>query len=95
LPILRLAAGLLTRPLRQIGLALLLTCFALHARAEDEAGKWVVVSESVTSQVKPGWPGKTAGIGVDPASGDVYLVVPDQGLWKSSDQGQNFKRVDA
>src|SRR5688572_24264059 len=52
-----------------------------------EKGQWTPISAGVLAQVKPGYPGKTAGVAVDPATGDVYMVVPDQGLWKSSDQG--------
>jgi len=48
----------------------------------------------VTSQVKPGYAGPTAGVVVDRVSGDVFMVVNDQGLWKSSDHGQTFARVD-
>jgi photosystem II stability/assembly factor-like uncharacterized protein len=40
------------------------------------------------------WPGMTAGVAVDPADGAVYMVVPGNGLWKSSDQGKTFARVD-
>src|SRR5947207_3403247 len=70
----------------------LLIC-STAARAEDK-GQWKAVSESVLSQVKPGYPGKTAGVAVDPINGDLYMVVCDQGIWKSVDHGDNFKRVD-
>ena len=60
----------------------------------EEKGKWIPISESVTSKVKPGWPGLTAGVTVDPASGDVFMVIPDQGIWRSSDHGQTFERAD-
>ncbi len=60
----------------------------------EERGRWTLISQSVTAQVKPGYPGKTAGVVVDPASGELYMVVPDQGLWKSTDHGQSFARVD-
>jgi hypothetical protein len=60
----------------------------------EETGKWLAISGELTSQVKPGYPGKTAGVTVDPATSDVFVVVPDQGLWKSSDQGKTFARVD-
>ena len=59
-----------------------------------EKGVWKPISHGVTSQVKPGYPGKTAGVAVDPATGDVFMVVPDQGLWKSTDHGGTFARVD-
>jgi photosystem II stability/assembly factor-like uncharacterized protein len=66
------------------------------ARADDkDKGKWVPISEGVTSKVKSGYPGKTAGVAVDPATGDVYMVVPDQGLWKSTDKGESFDRIAA
>jgi hypothetical protein len=38
------------------------------------------------------WPFLAAGIAVDPASGDVYLVIAGAGLWKSSDQGRPSPR---
>ena len=62
--------------------------------AAASAGEWVNISDEVTAQVKPGYAGPTAGVTVDPASGDVFMVVSDQGLWKSSDQGKTFARVD-
>jgi photosystem II stability/assembly factor-like uncharacterized protein len=64
-------------------------------RAQDDKEKWVSISEPVTSKLKVGYPGKgTAGVAVDPATGDVYMVVSDQGLWKSTDQGETFTRID-
>jgi photosystem II stability/assembly factor-like uncharacterized protein len=54
----------------------------------------VNISDPVTSRVQPGYAGPTAGIVVDRASGAVFLVVNDQGLWKSTDQGATFARVD-
>lgn len=58
------------------------------------AGEWTNISDSVTAQVKPGYAGPTAGIVVDRASGDVFLVVNDQGLWRSRDHGASFTRCD-
>jgi photosystem II stability/assembly factor-like uncharacterized protein len=60
----------------------------------NHAAEWVNISDSVTSQVKPGYAGPTAGVVADPASGDVFMVVNDQGLWKSSDHGATFARCD-
>jgi photosystem II stability/assembly factor-like uncharacterized protein len=48
----------------------------------------------VTSKVKPGYAGPTAGVVADRLSGDVFMVVNDQGLWKSADHGATFARVD-
>lgn len=57
-------------------------------------GRWVAISEPVTSQVKCDWPGLTAGVTVDRTNGDVYMVVAGQGIWKSADRGAAFSRVD-
>jgi photosystem II stability/assembly factor-like uncharacterized protein len=76
------------------GLVLLLTVNAARLPAADEAPQWVPISQDVTSRVKPGYPGKTAGVTVDPSNGDLYMVVPDQGLWKSTDHGTSFARID-
>jgi photosystem II stability/assembly factor-like uncharacterized protein len=58
------------------------------------AGDWTNISDPVTATVKPGYAGPTAGIVVDRASGDVFLVINDNGLWKSSDRGASFARCD-
>ena len=77
--------------------AWVLVCAAV-AQAQEAGGngkgKWVPISEQVTSQVKCGWPGLTAGVAVDRTTGDVYMVVCDQGVWKSTDKGATFARVD-
>lgn len=70
-------------------LSLLVSLVANAGNAE-----WINISDSVTAQVKPGYAGPTAGVTVDPASGDVFMVVNDQGLWKSSDHGATFARID-
>ena len=59
------------------------------------AGEWVNISDSVTAQLKPGYGGPTAGVVVDRARGDVFMVVSDQGLWRSGDHGATFARCDA
>ena len=69
---------------------LLLSAFVSSAFA----GEWTNISDSVTSQVKPGYGGPTAGVVVDRASGEVFMVVNDQGLWRSSDHGATFARCD-
>jgi photosystem II stability/assembly factor-like uncharacterized protein len=73
--------------------------FHATSHADDAACKWLSVSDGVIAQLqkegkKIGWPGLTAGVAADPANGDVYMVVCDNGLWKSSDVGKTFTRVD-
>ena len=71
----------------------------LSSTARGQKGEWVPISDPVTAQLKAdgkkiGYPGLTAGVTVDPSNGDVYMVVCDQGLWKSTDAGKSFARVD-
>jgi len=67
---------------------------ALVAPLLAHAAEWENISDSVTSKVKPGYAGPTAGVVVDRLSGDVFMVVNDQGLWKSADHGATFARAD-
>ena len=66
----------------------------LALTASAFAGEWMNISDPVTSSLKPGYGGPTAGVVVDRASGDVFMVVSDQGLWRSSDHGATFARCD-
>jgi photosystem II stability/assembly factor-like uncharacterized protein len=68
-------------------------------RAAAPAGQWVSLSDGVLADLKrqglkPGWPGKTTGVAIDRKTGDVYMIVTGQGVWKSSDKGKTFRRVD-
>jgi len=63
------------------------------------SGQWVDISAKVLQTLesegkKIGYPGKTAGIVVDRITGNVFMVIPDQGIWRSSDRGSSFTRVD-
>ena len=80
-------------------LALVLTARMGEGAEGLAEAKWVDISSKVVQQVtaegqKTAWPGETAGVAVDPVSGDVYLIVTGQGIWKSTDLGQAFVRVD-
>jgi len=77
----------------------ILACSVLGSASAGEKGKWLPISDGVIAKLaqdgkKIGWPGLTGGVTVDPASGDVYMVVCDLGIWKSSDKGESFERVD-
>ncbi len=57
------------------------------------AAEWVNISDAFTANLK-GTYGPTAGVVVDRANGDVFMVVSDNGIWRSSDHGKTFARVD-
>jgi photosystem II stability/assembly factor-like uncharacterized protein len=64
-----------------------------------KAAKWREVSAPVIQWLKDenkkiDWPGETAGVTVDPMTGDLFMIVPGQGIWKSGDQGRTFSRTD-
>ena len=67
--------------------------------AEPDKTQWVRMSDGVLEQlekrnVKPAWPGKTTGVAVDRATGDVFMIVCGLGVWRSGDRGATFARVD-
>ena len=68
--------------------------FAFVIRGTLFAGDWTNISDPVLAQVKPGTYGPTAGVVVDRLSGAVFMVVSDQGLWRSGDHGRTFARCD-
>ena len=82
----------------RLSIVILFALIACNLNSADTP-KWVAISDPVIKQLtdagqKIAWPGVTAGVTVDPANGDVYMIVPGQGIWKSTDQGANFTRAD-
>lgn len=78
--------------------ALALFClFFTYAHADEATAKWVPISDGLIEKItssgkKVGYPGLTSGVTLDPASGEVYIVVCDNGIWKGS--GTAFERAD-
>jgi hypothetical protein len=79
--------------------SLLLSSVLALAAADLEKGRWLPISDVILAKLeadrlKIGYPGATAGVTVDRLSGEVFVVVCDQGLWRSADHGATFTRVD-
>lgn len=60
---------------------------------------WVSVSDEMLKQLtdagkKIGYPGGTAGVSVDRATGAVSIIVPDQGVWRREKPDTPFTRID-
>jgi photosystem II stability/assembly factor-like uncharacterized protein len=71
----------------------------LAAEPEQPQARWVSVSDATLRQlagsgIKTDWPGETAGVVVDPSTGDVFMIVAGQGVWKSVDRAKTFERCD-
>jgi hypothetical protein len=89
------------RPDSLIVLVAVIAFPAVIVRADDAAreGAWLNISDPVVAKLategkKQDWPYQTAGVACDATTGDVYMVLPGQGIWKSSDRGGSFARAD-
>ena len=83
-------------PLVTTRLAIALLAAALQVQGADE---WVDISTPMVTNLtnngaKLAWPGGCSGVVVNRLNGDVVIKVVGQGLWRSSDQGSTWKRID-
>jgi len=86
------------RPRREVGSAVLLAAMFLSISVRG-AEPWVDISTPLLGKltnngVKLDWPGGCSGVVVNRLNGDVVIKVVGQGLWRSSDQGANWARID-
>ena len=85
--------------LRQ-GAALTICCAAaLLVVSAHAAERWIDISSSLLERVtnngaKPAWPGGCSGVVVNRTNGDVTIKMVGLGLWRSSDQGRSWTRID-
>jgi hypothetical protein len=68
----------------------------VSARAAE---RWTDISSSLMQRLtnngaKPAWPGGCSGVVVNRTNGDVTIKLVGLGLWRSSDQGKNWQRID-
>jgi hypothetical protein len=74
-------------------------CLALGVLGTHAATNWTdittpLLTRLTNSGAKAGWPGGCSGMVVNRTNGDVTIKVVGLGLWRSSDQGKNWQRVD-
>jgi photosystem II stability/assembly factor-like uncharacterized protein len=72
---------------------------ALRGLSSQAADRWTDISSSLTERLtnsgaKPAWPGGCSGVVVNRTNGDVTIKVVGLGLWRSFDQGRNWRRID-
>lgn len=84
--------------LKQLTAGVLFGVFIQAASARQPG--WVNISDPLVAEVTNSgtaipWPGDTAGVAVDHATGTLYVDVDNVGLWQSTDHGQTFRRIAA
>src|SRR3989442_1489259 len=63
------------------------------------ADRWADISSSwlerlTNNGARPAWPGGCSGVVVNRTNGDVTVKAVGLGLWRSSDKGRNWQRID-
>src|SRR5689334_10907408 len=63
------------------------------------AEQWTDISSSLMQRLtnngaKLAWPGGCSGVVVNRTNGDVTIKLVGLGLWRSSDRGKNWQRID-
>ena len=74
-------------------------CMTALGFSTQAADRWTDISSPLlerltNSGAKPPWPGGCSGVVVNRTNGDVTIKVVGLGLWRSSDKGNNWQRVD-
>jgi photosystem II stability/assembly factor-like uncharacterized protein len=81
---------------------LLILCWlaALLQPCAHSAERWTDISSRLLERLtnngaKVAWPGGCSGVVVNRTNGDVTIKVVGLGLWRSSDEGKTWQRIDA
>ncbi len=85
--------------LRRAAVLVICCTSALLAPCAQAADQWTDISSSLlerltNSGVKAAWPGGCSGVVVNRTNGEVTIKAVGFGLWRSSDQGKNWRRID-
>jgi photosystem II stability/assembly factor-like uncharacterized protein len=88
-----------TRQALRYGAVLTICTSMLVAVCAQAADQWTDISSSLLERLtnngaKAAWPGGCSGVVVNRTNGDVTIKVVGFGLWRSSDQGKNWRRID-
>jgi photosystem II stability/assembly factor-like uncharacterized protein len=85
---------------RRFAVALVLGCLALRLSSTAQAAEdWKDITSPLLARLtnngaKAEWPGGCSGVVVNRTNGDVTIKVVGFGLWRSSDQGEHWNRID-
>jgi len=86
-------------PLRWPAVPALFVLALLAPHSSEAAENWTDISSSLLQRLtnngaKQAWPGGCSGVVVNRTSGDVTIKVVGFGLWRSSDKGKSWQRID-
>ena len=89
----------ISQALRHGGLLVICCVAGLSGHSTQAAEKWTDISSPLlerltNSGARPAWPGGCSGVVVNRTNGEVTIKVVGLGLWRSSDQGANWRRMD-
>ena len=82
------------------GTALMIRCAAaLLGLSTQASDRWTDISSPLMERLtnngaKPAWPGGCSGVVVNRTNGEVTIKIVGLGLWRSSNQGTNWQRID-
>ncbi|HKS38210.1 MAG TPA: hypothetical protein VJW76_13515 [Verrucomicrobiae bacterium] len=80
--------------------ALVACCMSALGVSVQAADRWTDISSPLLERLTnsgakpPPWPGGCSGVVVNRTNGDVTIKVVGLGLWRTSDKGQNWQRID-
>jgi len=93
------AVSSLTLQVSRRAVGLLTCCMIALGCAAHAADRWTDASSPLLERLtnngaKSPWPGGCSGVVVNRTNGDVTIKVVGLGLWRSSDKGRNWLRID-
>src|SRR5204863_7650799 len=87
------------RASRQVAALILFSTALVAAHSAHAADTWTDISSSLLERLtnngaKAPWPGGCSGVVVNRTNAEVTIKVVGLGLWRSSDLGKNWQRID-
>src|SRR5262245_19874159 len=83
------------------GFLIVICCLTLLPRFSTQAAdQWKDITSPLLERLtnngaKAAWPGGCSGVVVNRTNGDVTIKIVGLGLWRSSDKGANWNRIDS
>jgi len=90
---------LLPLSLRHVVILFICCAAGVLTNSSSASEKWTDISSSLlngltNSGLRLDWPGGCSGVIVNRTNGDVTIKVVSRGLWRSSDKGKTWQRID-